>query len=71
MGKPEDPTSTHRDALDDELTLLARRALHRKAGALPPPSDLDDDLLLRFIDSRVFLPARPACPLRTTNHGLH
>ena len=49
MGKPEHPQDD-RGAEDQILSALARRALKRKAGQLPEPSDLDEDLLLRYID---------------------
>jgi len=52
---PTDPVSSDqdlaRDAQDRTLGTLARKALGRRRGALPPPSQLDDELLLRYLDN--------------------
>jgi len=47
-GQPTDEAG--RDLDDHGISNLARRTLERKLGALPSPSDLDDDLLLRYVD---------------------
>ncbi len=57
MGNADKPKND--DALagrgveDLLLGALSRRALDRKVGQLPPPSDLDDELLLRYVDGAV------------------
>ena len=39
-----------RDDRDKALAVWARRALERKYGALPPASQLDDEVLVRYVD---------------------
>ena len=53
MANPEDKDLAETAARDDRdraLTAWARRALERKHGALPPASDIDDELLVRYVD---------------------
>ena len=51
-GNPPTDADT-RDAKDAQIATLARHALDRKHAALPTPSDLDDELLLRYVDGTI------------------
>jgi hypothetical protein len=66
MGKPGQPddNDTERDAQDRAVSTLSRRALDRKRGALPPVSDLDDELLLRYFDGALSAGEREALERR-------
>ncbi len=45
-GGPRDP----REPGDADIAKLTKHALHRKHGSLPTPSDLADEVLLRYVD---------------------
>src|SRR6202012_5820915 len=63
MGTPTNPKDD-RGVEDQLLSALARRALKRKAGQLPAPSDIDEELLLRYIDGALSGSAREALERR-------
>jgi hypothetical protein len=62
--KPGSPDTDERDAQDRIVSSVTRRALNRKHGALPPASDLDDELLLRYFDGALAADEREALERR-------
>jgi hypothetical protein len=70
MAKPDKPGSDDsraRDAQDRVVTALARRALARKHGALPPASDIDDESLLRYVDGALSSDERESLEQKLVN----
>ncbi|MEO6954548.1 MAG: hypothetical protein ABI321_22310, partial [Polyangia bacterium] len=59
----DDPEGA-RDDRDKALAVWARRALERKFGALPPASNLDDELLVRYVDGALNGPERQSFEAR-------
>ncbi len=53
MTNSADNTDVARDALDDEISSLAREVSGVKLGSLPEASSIDDELLLRYFDGAV------------------
>jgi hypothetical protein len=54
MGQDKPKNDAQARGVEDLLLgALSRRALDRKVGQLPPASDLDDDLILRYVDGAV------------------
>jgi hypothetical protein len=64
MGKPPTEKKESRDAQDRVLSALTHRALGRKRSSLPAPSDLDDDLLVRYLDGALSADERSALERR-------